>query len=84
VNYRLMCAKCGVPFLLSDGYRFFVKLDVTLRCCRVPQQLEAWETFGRRWQHIRAEITPRQFYRLTGQPDTLDATVVQAASLTLT
>ena len=34
--YRLMCDRCDTPYPLYDGYRFFVELDVTLRCCRTP------------------------------------------------
>lgn len=70
--YRLMCDRCGTPYPLYDGYRFFVELDVTLRCCRTPQRLEMSEhAYPAQWRTVQVGITPRQWYALTGQPDVI-------------
>ena len=56
--YRLMCDRCDTPYPLYDGYRFFVELDVTLRCCRTPQRLEMSEhAYPAQWRTVQVGST---------------------------
>lgn len=70
--HRLMCDRCKQPYALYPGYRFFVALDVTLRCCGKPQRLERLEPVSRTWKPCREQVTPRAFYEMTGAPISAD------------